>query len=85
MACGVPIVASRIEGNIAALGADHPGLFDLEDDTDYLDKTQRCLTDPDFRSRLLSYQNDQWAQQPRMQDYIQGLGRIYEGLVQASR
>jgi len=84
MACGVPIVASRIEGNIAALGADHPGLFDLEDDTDYLDKTQRCLTDPDFRSRLLSYQNDQWAQQPRMQDYIQGLGRIYEGLVQAS-
>ena len=85
MACGVPIVASRIEGNIAALGADHPGLFNLEDDADYLDKTQRCLTDPDFRIRLLSYQNDQWARQPRMEDYIQGLLRIYEGLVPASR
>ena len=27
IACQIPIVASRIEGNVAVLGADHPGLF----------------------------------------------------------
>ena len=83
MACGVPIVASRIEGNIAALGADHPGLFKLDDDADYLAKTLLCLTDNGFRSRLLSYQNEQWARQPRMQDYIEGLRRLYESLCES--
>ncbi|HEY5792292.1 MAG TPA: glycosyltransferase, partial [Chthoniobacterales bacterium] len=27
VACGIPVVASAIEGNLAVLGADHPGLF----------------------------------------------------------
>lgn len=85
MACGVPIVASRIEGNVAALGPDHPGLFDLNDDSDYLRKVQQCLTDSAFRSRLMAYQNDQWARQPRMEDYIENLRQLYAALVAAVR
>ena len=27
VACGVPVLASKIEGNTAVLGSDHPGLF----------------------------------------------------------
>jgi glycosyltransferase involved in cell wall biosynthesis len=31
LACGLPVLASRIEGNTAVLGNSHPGLFDPED------------------------------------------------------
>jgi glycosyltransferase involved in cell wall biosynthesis len=81
LACGIPIVASRIEGNVATLGAEHPGLFDLNDDADYLAKTKLCLTDSEFRSRLLSYQQTQWGKQAHMQDYIEKLRQLYEGLI----
>lgn len=81
MACGIPIIASRIEGNVATLGADHPGLFDLNDDADYLAKTQRCLTDPAFRAQLLDHQAAQWRLQPQMADYNRNLAALYARLV----
>lgn len=31
LACGVPVLASAIEGNVAVLGRDYPGLFDADD------------------------------------------------------
>ena len=31
IACGVPVLASRIPGNIGLLGADYPGYFPVED------------------------------------------------------
>lgn len=31
VSCGLPVLASRIEGNTAVLGASHPGLFDSRD------------------------------------------------------
>lgn len=85
MACSVPVVASRIEGNVAALGAEHPGLFELNDDADYLRKVQLCLTDGDFRARLMAYQNEQWSRQPRIEDYIERLRQVYSALVPAAR
>lgn len=56
MACRLPIVASRIEGNIAALGAEHPGLFDLEARASYEELVQRVITQPAFREELVRYQ-----------------------------
>ncbi len=81
LACGIPIVASRIEGNVATLGADHPGLFELNEDADYLAKTQRCLTDTTFREQLLQHQALQWLAQPKQADYNRTLAALYAGLV----
>ncbi len=33
IACGVPVLASHIPGNVGLLGADYPGYYPLEDDT----------------------------------------------------
>ena len=33
IACGVPVLASHIPGNVGLLGADYPGYYALEDDT----------------------------------------------------
>ncbi|HEY5893010.1 MAG TPA: glycosyltransferase [Chthoniobacterales bacterium] len=56
MACNLPIVASRIEGNIAALGTEHPGLFDLEARANYEELVQRAITQSAFRDELIHYQ-----------------------------
>lgn len=56
MACRLPVVASRIEGNIAALGPEHPGLFDLEASANYEDLVQRAIAQPAFREKLVEYQ-----------------------------
>lgn len=85
LACGVPMVASDIEGNVATLGADHPGLFKLGDDADYLEKTRLCLTDADFRSRVLKHQAATWATQPKMADYDRQLAELYASLPVATR
>jgi glycosyltransferase involved in cell wall biosynthesis len=81
LACGVPIVASRIEGNVATLGAEHPGLFELNDDADYLAKVQRGLTDAGFRAQMLEHQAAQWRAQPKQVDYDRKLAALYAGLV----
>lgn len=81
MACGVPVVASNIEGNVATLGAGHPGLFKLDDDADYLEKTRHCLTDTTFRAEVTRHQEAQWAAQPKMADYDRDLAALYERLV----
>ncbi len=56
MACGIPVVASRIEGNIAALGASHPALFNPADAAEYLTLVQRVLSDSAFRTEVLAHQ-----------------------------
>lgn len=56
LSCGVPIIASRIEGNIAALGNDHPGLFDLKDEARYADLMQKAVADSNFRQEILDCQ-----------------------------
>lgn len=56
LACWVPVVASRIEGNVAALGERHPALFDLQHEERYAGLLERALLDPGFRQEILSYQ-----------------------------
>ena len=57
LACQVPILASRIEGNMAILGKDHPGLFEPEDYAGYALLIERAAADPLFRRALLDSQN----------------------------
>jgi putative glycosyltransferase (TIGR04348 family) len=49
---GVPVLASRIEANVAMLGARHPGLFAFGDTRALAGLMLRCERDPRFRARL---------------------------------
>lgn len=57
LACQIPILASRIEGNMAILGKDHPGLFEPKDHTEYALLIEKAAKDPLFRKTLLDAQN----------------------------
>ena len=48
----VPILASRIDGNIGILGADYPGLFDVGDTKQLARLLTRVETDPKYLSEL---------------------------------
>jgi glycosyltransferase involved in cell wall biosynthesis len=80
MACDLPIVASRIEGNVDVLGSDHPGLFTLGDVQDYSTKVQRVLEDPTFRERLRKYQHQRLSSWPSATAYSRRLGDLYKTL-----
>lgn len=77
LACGVPIVSSRIEGNTAVLGVDDPGMFDLDDDAAYVERVHSSLTDPAFRLSLVQHQQRMQAAQPTFVDFLHQLDCIY--------
>lgn len=54
--CRIPILASRIEGNVALLSPDHPGLFDPQDAVGYAELLRRATADSAFRDSLLVFQ-----------------------------
>ena len=56
LACRVPVLASRIEGNTAVLGDDHPGLFDPKDHAALAGLIGRA-SDPRFRRMLIDHQD----------------------------
>ena len=49
---GVPVLASRIPGNIGMLGRDYPGYFPLFDEKALARLIERCRTDASFFARL---------------------------------
>ncbi len=51
---GVPVLASRIPGNIGMLGRDYPGYFPLFDDKALARLIERCRTGSAFYKRLKS-------------------------------
>ena len=57
VACGIPVIASSIEGNLAVLGAGHPGLFAPTDSPAYRALAQRAVESPEFRNELLTSQS----------------------------
>lgn len=81
LACGVPIVSSRIEGNTAVLGEDDPGMFDLGDDAGYTDRVHSILTDPSFRLSVVQHQQRIQAAQPTFVDFLRQLDCIYQKAV----
>lgn len=54
LACGVPVLSSRIAGSIGLLGEDYPGYFDVGDTLELAALLSRIETDATFRERLTS-------------------------------
>jgi len=54
MACGTPVISSRISGTIGLLGADYPGYFPFGDTTALADLLTRCENRPEFLESLLT-------------------------------
>ena len=51
---GVPVLASRVPGNVGMLGRDYPGYYPLRDDRALARLIERCRTDAKFYRRLKS-------------------------------
>lgn len=54
--CRIPILASRIEGNVVLLGENHPGLFEPNDISGYANLLAKAISDAAFRASLLEFQ-----------------------------
>lgn len=77
MACGLPIAATRIEGNMDVLGSDHPALFEPDDPEAYADNVMKLLADRDFRSAVLCHQERRLDSWPDPRDYWSRLMNLY--------
>jgi putative glycosyltransferase (TIGR04348 family) len=51
----IPVIASRMSGNIGMLGDDYPGYFDVGDYQTLALLVQRCMDDKDFLNLLRKY------------------------------
>ncbi len=51
-ALGVPVIASRISGNVGMLGRGYPGYYTLADEADLARRIRRAATDPAYYARL---------------------------------
>ncbi len=52
LACGVPVIASRIAGNVGMFGADYPGYYATGDERALAACLSRAEDDPPFYARL---------------------------------
>ncbi len=52
LVAGIPVLASRVPGNVGMLGADHPGLFPCADARALASLLRRAETDPSFEEAL---------------------------------
>jgi L-malate glycosyltransferase len=77
IACRVPIIASRIEGNVAVLGDEHPGLFDPNSLNEYQGLVFRSIREEAFRNTLLAAQERLLRDLPDAPRVARELGRIY--------
>src|SRR5215470_10553432 len=50
--CGVPVLASRVQGNVGMLGPDYDGYFPAGDDEALARLIDRASREPDFLLRL---------------------------------
>jgi len=79
VACGVPVLASNIEGNTAVLGCDHPGLFPPGDAARLAQLMTAAARDPGFLPQLRESQQRvdiPWSDQSARQ-----LADIYRALL----
>jgi putative glycosyltransferase (TIGR04348 family) len=51
-AAGVPVIASRVSGNVGMLGSSYPGYYRLGDERSLARQLRRAATDPVYYSRI---------------------------------
>jgi glycosyltransferase involved in cell wall biosynthesis len=78
LACGVPVICSRIEGNTAVLGSDAPGIFDLQNESEYADNVYAFFTDASYRRAVLEHQRRVQTTQGENTDFFKRLHGIYQ-------
>lgn len=81
MACGTPVIASDIEGNVATLGANHPGLFPVARPEEFLARVRRFCDEPGYRGEILEFQRRRFATEPTLRDYNAALRGLYRRLI----
>lgn len=80
VACGLPVLASNIEGNTAVLGRDYPGLFSPGDATRLAKLLTIAAHDESFLPKLRA--NLQGIDIPCSEASAQKLADIYRGLLE---
>lgn len=82
MACGVPVVASRDGGILEILEEGKTGLCaEPGNETELADAVGRLLLDPALRERLARAGRGEFERRFTSQAYVDGVVRIYEGLL----
>lgn len=81
-ACGLPILASSIEGNTALLGVDHPGLFALDGEDACAALWQRAAGDSVWRENLVACQEA--LDLPCWDDLVEDLHGLYRELAETA-
>jgi putative glycosyltransferase (TIGR04348 family) len=51
-AAGVPVIASRVSGNVGMLGRGYPGYYRLADERSLARRIRRAVLEPDYYARL---------------------------------
>jgi glycosyltransferase involved in cell wall biosynthesis len=77
MAARIPILASRIEGNLSALGQEHPGFFSLDIPEDLENTILKLYRQPSWGGDILSHQNVVLATYPDLEGYYKKLSQMY--------
>jgi putative glycosyltransferase (TIGR04348 family) len=81
----VPILASRIDGNVGILGANYPGYFDVGDTEGLTRLLRRAETSPRYLAKLKTWSNrlaplfDPVREQQAWSDLIEELGQKRTG------
>jgi len=79
MLIGVPIIATRIPGNVGMLGKDYPGYFEPRDTNELAALLQRCATEENFIDQLTATIKERAPLFTRKAEAA-GWGRILEKL-----
>jgi len=79
IACGIPVLASNIEGNTAVLGSNHPGLFSPGDHARLAQLLVTASRDPAFLQQVRDFQTK--VEVPWADKSAQKLADLYNGLL----
>ncbi|MCX7713306.1 MAG: glycosyltransferase [Chthoniobacterales bacterium] len=75
LSCNLPVLASRIEGNVAILGAEHPGLFSPKDTETYSGLLAQLASDGEFRTEILNSQSE--LNLPNWEQTVEKFWKLY--------
>lgn len=82
LACGLPVVASGIEGNVSILGEGHPGLVPVVPVETYAARIREISGNPAFIRSIIEYQRTSLPVRLNHQEYLARVAGIYREVIQ---